>query len=61
MGGIREPLSINQEDPHDEKVCNPNCANFFLLPLRIFVDLIVGEVASLPSSGRPFCKFTLHR
>ena len=61
MGGIREPLSINQEDPHDEKVCNPNYANFFLLPLRIFVDLIVGDVANLPSSSCPFCKFTLRR
>ena len=31
MGEICEPLSINQEDPHDEKVCNSNYGNFLLV------------------------------
>ena len=47
-------LSINQEDPHDEDVCNPNCVNFLLLHLRIFADLIIEEAVGLPSSNHPF-------
>ena len=35
MGVIRESLSINQEDPHDEKIYNLNRVNFLLLPLHI--------------------------
>ena len=53
-GGIREPLSINQEDPHDEEVCNPNCVNFLLLPLHIFADLIIGEAVGSQSQDRLF-------
>ena len=60
MEGICEPLSTNKEDPHVEKICNPNCANFLLLPLRIFADLIIEEVTGPPSSDHPFCRFTLH-
>ena len=37
---------MNQEDSHDEKVCNPHYANFLLLHLRIFTDLIIGEAAN---------------
>ena len=54
MEGFSKPPSINQEDPHDEERGNPNCANFLLLPLRIFVDLIIGKAVRPPSSDRHF-------
>ena len=54
MKGFSKPLSINQEDPHDEKVCNPNCANFLILHLRIFAGLIIREAVGPPSPDRPF-------
>ena len=54
MGGIREQLYINQEDPHDEVVCNPNYANFIFLLVRIFADSIIGEAVGPPSPNHPF-------
>ena len=43
--GIREPLYIIQEDPHERKVSNFNYA-YSLYPLHIFSDLIIGEAAT---------------
>ena len=57
-GGVREPLSINQEDSHDTEVRNSNHGNFLLL-LHIFADLIIGEVVGPLSPDHPFCRFTL--
>ena len=54
QGEIREPFSINQEDPPRWEGSNSNCAYFFLIPLHIFVDLIIGEVACTPSPDRHF-------
>ena len=34
--GFSKPPSINQEDLHDEKVCNPDCTNLFL-SLSVFL------------------------
>ena len=59
MGGIHEQTSINQEDPHDEEVCNSNYGNFLLLPLHIFADLIIEKAIDPPSLDRIFYRFTL--
>ena len=54
MKGFSKRPSINQEDPHDENVCNPRCANFLLLPLCIFDNLIIGEAVRPPLPDHPF-------